>query len=145
MSLSDWAKAQWLTEQPSSPDEVKNLLGVADRDLGDCQIKGLSEDARLAIAYNGALQSATAALRAAGYRIARESHHFRTILSLEHTIGADSKMIAQFDAFRKKRNAGDYSIAGSTSRKEADEMVALAQRLRREVEDWIRSDYPALL
>src|ERR1700745_3479904 len=120
MSLSDWAKAQWLTEQPSSRDEGKNLLGVADRALRDCQVKGLSEDARLAIAYNGALQSATVALRAAGYRIAREAHHFRTILSLEHTIKAESKLIAQFDAFRKKRNAGDYSIAGSTSKKEAD-------------------------
>ena len=145
MSLSDWAKAQWLTEQPSSRDEVRNLLGVADRDLRDCQIKGLSEDARLAIAYNGALQSATAALRAAGYRIGREAHHHRTILSLEHTIGADSKLIAKFDAFRKKRNAADYSIAGSTSKKEADEMTALAQELRKDVEDWVRSRYPELL
>ena len=145
MSLSDWAKAQWLTELKSSRDEITNLLGVADRDLKDCQIKGLSEDARLAIAYNGALQSATAALRAAGYRIAREAHHFRTIFSLEHTIGADPKLIAKFDAFRKKRNLGDYSIAGATSKKEADEMAALAQHLRKDVEDWIRRSHPELL
>ena len=87
MSLSDWAKAQWLTEQKSSREELKNLLGVADRDLRDCQVKGLSDDARLAIAYNGALQLATAALRAAGYRLSREAHHHRALLSLEHTIG----------------------------------------------------------
>ena len=82
----------------------------------------------------------------AGYRIAREAHHYRTILSLEHTIGADTKRIAQFDAFRKKRNAGDYSIAGSISKKEADEMVGLAQKLRKDDEgNWIRLNYPELL
>jgi len=145
MSLSDWVKAQWLKEQKSSPQEIANLLGVTDRDLRDCQIKGLSEDARLAIAYNGALQSAMAALAAAGYRPSREAHHYRTIFSLEFTIGADSNLIAKFDAFRKKRNLGDYSIAGSTSKKEADEMVGLAQQLRRDVEAWIRANYPAML
>jgi len=145
MSLNDWVKAQWLREEKSSREEIANRLGVADRDLRDCQIKGLSEDARLAIAYNGALQSAMAALAAAGYRPSRDAHHYRTILSLEFTIGADTKLIAQLDAFRKKRNLGDYSIAGSTSKKEADEMAALAQKLRKDVENWIRSNYPQLL
>src|SRR5437667_11558028 len=145
MSLGDWVKAQWLKEQKSSRQEIANLLGVADRDLSDSQITGLSEDARLAIAYNGALQSAMAALAAAGYRPSRDAHHYRTILSLEFTIGADNKLIAKFDAFRKKRNLGDYSIAGSTSKKEADEMIALAQQLRKEVEAWIRANYPQLL
>jgi len=66
MSLGDWLKAQWLREEKSSREEIANLLDVADRDLRDCQIKGLSEDATPAIAYNGALQSAMAALAAAG-------------------------------------------------------------------------------
>src|SRR6266849_2655698 len=98
MSLSNWVKAQWLITQKSSRDEIANLLGVADRDLRDCQVQGLSEDARLAIGYNGALQSAMAALAAAGYRPSRDAHHHRTIHSLEFTIGADNKLIAKFDA-----------------------------------------------
>ena len=69
---------------------------------------------------------------------------YRTILSLEFTIGADTKLIAKLEAFRKKRNLGDYSIAGSTSKKEADEMVALAQQLRKDVEHWIHANYPQL-
>jgi len=144
MSLRDWVKAQWLIEQKHSRDEIANFLGVGDRDLRDCQVQGLSEDARLAIAYNGALQSAMAALAAAGYRPSRDAHHYRTILSLEFTIGADTNLIAKLEAFRKKRNLGDYSIAGSTSKKEADEMVALAQQLRKDVEDWIHANYPQL-
>jgi len=47
-------------------------LRLAERDLRECQAAGLSPDWRLAIAYNAALQSATAALAAAGYRAARD-------------------------------------------------------------------------
>jgi hypothetical protein len=118
---------------------------VADRDLGDCQVKGLSDDARLAISYNAALQCAVAALAACGYQPSREAHHSRIILSLEYTIGADNNLVAQFDAFRKKRNLGDYEMAGATSRKEADEMVALAQHLRKKVENWLGANHPELL
>ena len=144
MSLNDWLKAQWLKAHNSSRQEIANLLGVADRDLRDCEAKGLSDDGRLAISYNAALQCAVAALAASGYQPSRDAHHFRVILSLEHTIGADSNLIAKFDAFRKKRNLGDYEIAGSTSKKEADEMVVLAQQLRKQVEAWLRAEHSEL-
>jgi hypothetical protein len=71
MSLRDWLRAGWLSEHQSSREEVSDLLGVADRDLGDCQSSGLSPDWRLAIAYNAAMQLAVAALAAAGYRASR--------------------------------------------------------------------------
>jgi hypothetical protein len=66
--LQDWARNGWLTEHQSSPQEIADLLALADRDLNDCRAKGSSEDWQLAIAYNAALQSATAALAANGYR-----------------------------------------------------------------------------
>ena len=54
MSLTEWLKAQWLKAHKTSRQEIANLMGVADRDLRDCQAKGLSDDGRLAIAYNAA-------------------------------------------------------------------------------------------
>ena len=45
---------------------MRDLLGVAERDLADCGVPGLSADWRLNISYNAALQLATAALAAAG-------------------------------------------------------------------------------
>jgi len=54
-------------------------------------------------------------------------------------------LIAQFDQFRKKRNIGGYEQAGLVSDAEAEEMVALAQKLRNEVEEWIQSNYPQFL
>jgi hypothetical protein len=54
-------------------------------------------------------------------------------------------LVAQLDAFRKKRNTGDYEIAGLISKKEADEMITLAQRLRKLVEGWLRANHRELL
>ena len=65
MSLSDWLKAHWLTEHKTSRQEIADLLAVVDRDLKASTVKGLDDDWRLAIAYNAALQCATAALAAA--------------------------------------------------------------------------------
>ncbi|HEY2250183.1 MAG TPA: hypothetical protein VGH74_03940, partial [Planctomycetaceae bacterium] len=81
---------------------------MADRDLHDCTAKGLSDDWRLAIAYNAALQCATAALAASGYRASREAHHFRIVQSLSLTLGIENELVSQLDAFRKKRNISDY-------------------------------------
>ena len=114
---------------------------MADRDLADCQSPNLSPDWRLNIAYNAALQLATAALAAAGYRPSRESHHYRVIQSLALTIGTDSDLIETFDQFRKKRNIGGYERAGLVTDQEAREMFELAEQLRADVEKWIGDNY----
>jgi len=67
MSLQSWLQNSWLVQHTSSADEIKNLLAISDRDLAACQVKQLPADLRCAIAYNSALQAATAALAAAGF------------------------------------------------------------------------------
>jgi hypothetical protein len=145
MSLKNWLNNGWLTEHRTSTQEITSLLAVADRDLTDCRTSGLSSDWQLNIAYNAALQAATAALAASGYRAVREAHHYRIIQSLAHTIKADAGLIALLDQFRKKRNIGGYEQAGMVSDQEAGEMVDLAHRLRRDVEKWLREKHPDIL
>lgn len=145
VSLRDWLANGWLIEHRTSAREIGDLLAVADRDLRDCEIAGLSEDWQLSIGYNAALQMATAALAAAGYRAARESHHFRVLQSLTLTIGAEPALVAQLDQFRKKRNIGGYERVGAISDQEAKEMLLVAKKLRRRVEQWIRTNHPELL
>jgi hypothetical protein len=142
MSLQDWQRAGRLIAHQTSPREVADLLGVADRDLKDCKISNLSADWRLNIAYNAALQVATVALAGAGFRAAREAHHYRVIQSLGYTIGLAADRIAQFELFRKKRNIGGYERAGTVSNLEAKEMVALAQDLRQQVQEWLKVNHP---
>jgi hypothetical protein len=145
VNLSDWADRGWLVPHRTSPQEIAELLAVADRDLADCRAEGLSANWRLNIAYNAALQATTAALAAAGYRPGREAHHYRTIKSLAFTIRADAATVRTFDVFRKKRNVGTYERIGTVSDHEAREMEALANRLRGQVETWLRKNHPELL
>ncbi|HEV2965183.1 MAG TPA: hypothetical protein VG649_25385 [Candidatus Angelobacter sp.] len=145
MSLRDWVVNGWLTEHRSSAEEIRNLLNLVDRDLRTSQVKELDTDWKFAIAYNAALQAASAALAASGHRAAREAHHYRVIESLEFTIEADTKIIRKFDAFRKKRNLLSYELGGTISEKEAEEMQALAMTLRFQVDRWIREKYPELV
>ena len=144
MSLKDWLNKGWVVNHKTSSEEVADLLGVADRDLEDCKAEGLSPHWKLAIAYNAALQMATAALAACGYRSSREAHHYRVIQSLRYTIKADSALIAQFDKFRKKRNIGGYERAWAVSDQEAGEMLVLAKRLRDDIENWLKENRPEL-
>ena len=144
MGLKDWLNKGWVVNHKTSPEEIADLLGVADRDLEDCKAEGLSSHWKLAIAYNAALQMATAALAACGYRSAREAHHYRVIQSLRYTIKADSIIIAQFDKFRKKRNIGGYERAWAVSDQEAGEMLVLAKRLSDDIEDWLKENHPEL-
>ena len=145
MSLGDWLRNGWLVEHTTSTAEIGELLAIADRDLADCRVQGLSPEWRLNIAYNAALQASTAALAACGYRASREAHHYRVIQSLALTIGADASLVRQFDLFRKKRNIGGYERAGTVSDKEANEMIALAEQIRQEVRDWLVSYHPDLV
>ena len=145
MSLQSWLQNSWLVQHTSSADEIKNLLAISDRDLTACQVKQLPADWRCAIAYNAALQAATAALAAAGYRATRDNHHYRVIQSLEFTTAPGRKFIDTLDGFRKKRNVSSYDVAGAVSGKEADEMFGLATSLRADVEKWIRATHPKLL
>jgi len=137
VSLQNWEKNNWLVKHKPTAGEITQLLGLADRDLKDSQADGLTDDWKLNIAYNSALQSATAALLASGYRASREMHHYRVVGSLAYTIGADADLINKLDKFRKKRNISDYEIAGSVTQGEAKEMFRLAKELRKEVVGWL--------
>ena len=145
MSLKDWSRNGWLVEHKTSPAEIADLLEIANRDLADCRVQGLSADWRLNIAYNAALQAATAALAACGYRASRDAHHYRVIHSLALTIGADPSFVRKFDVFRKKRNISGYDRAGMVSDQEAKEMIALAERIGEDVKGWLESCHPEFL
>ena len=145
MSLRDWQTNSWLVEHKSGPEEIAALLAIVERDLANARVAGLAEDWKLNIAYNAALQAATAALAAAGFRAAREQHHYRTIQSLALTIGWPAAKLSRLDRFRKKRNIGGYETAGVVSEQEAREIHELALGLRADVLAWLRKRHSKLL
>jgi hypothetical protein len=145
MSLELYLDNRWIRRHESSVVEITNLLAIADRDIRESQTPGLGPEWRFDIAYNSALQSATAALASAGYRAERQNKHLRTIECLQFTVGLTEKEVAFLDACRRKRHTAVYDQMGAISDLEADEMVQRAISLRQQVEAWIRRTHPELL
>jgi hypothetical protein len=145
MSFEHWVKNSWLERIDSDAAEIVRLLGLADRRLEDYEravVGKLSPDVQLVLAYDAIRSSATAALRAAGYRVVRGGReHYRTIEALEFSIDPQRKMVPTLDALRKKRNVGSYDDYGLVSQGEADRCGKMAVRVRKEIEEWIRKNH----
>jgi uncharacterized protein (UPF0332 family) len=58
---------------------------------------------------------------------------------------SQSERVAYFDDCRKKRNIAEYDIAGVVSEKEAEEILIEAKAFKREIEEWLRNNYPGLV
>ena len=116
MSLENWVKNSWLERRDSDAEEIARLLALADGRLEDYHravVGKLSSDVQLGLAYDGIRISATAALRAAGYRVVRGgSEHYRTIEALEFSIDPQKKIIPTRDMQDRKRNIGLYDDYG---------------------------------
>jgi hypothetical protein len=146
MSLEKWVEYGWLRREPTSPREIKDLLGIVERSLADSRVEAVSTDLRFIAAFNAALSVATTALRASGHRtVTQAGHHVKTIESLELTIGANPKLIQRFKIFNNKRNKSVYDVAGAVSDQELEAIVKLATELRDSTLTWLRKTHPELL
>ena len=145
MTLQRYLENSWIRPHETSFQEIGELLAIADRDIGQSQTPGLGPEWRFGIAYNAALQLATAALAAAGYQAERQNKHQRTIECLSWTVGLGSSEVALLDLCRRKRHTNVYEQVGAISDQEADEMIALAIRLRTQVTVWLKSQFPDLV
>jgi len=138
MALADWLDCGILASHTPNRNEIVGLPSIVERDLRDCRAPGLSPEWQLSIAYNAILQAATAALAAAGYRVRRrEGGHYHSLESLACTVGVEPDVLRTADVLRKKRHLSDYVRAGAVSQQEADEAIALAERLCAETETWL--------
>jgi hypothetical protein len=144
VSLTDWLNEKLITLHKPSPGEIADLLHICDRDLEKIKIVELGPDWRLSIAHNAALQAATAALAAFGYRARSQGQHYIVLKSLAFTLKLSPGVIKRLDKFRQKRNISDYERSGAVTEQEAKEMVAMAVMLRGDVEKWLRTYYPDL-
>jgi len=144
LSLDDWLSKGLVALHEPSASEISNLLHICDRDLEKAGIVEPGPDWRLSIAHNAALQAATAALAATGYRARKEAQHYHVLQSLAFTVKTDAAPIRQLDKFRRKRNMSDYERAGMVTEQEAREMIALAKLLRDDVERWLKAHHPKL-
>ena len=68
MSLEQWVRNGWLQRAEPTLPEIRKLLALVDREIGDAQATGLSNEGRFEHAYNAALQVCMIALRVSGFQ-----------------------------------------------------------------------------
>ena len=75
MSLIDLLNSGRLTRHKTSQNEIRSLMQVVERDIGDAHVPGLSADRKFAIAYNAIFTLATIPIYCKGYKTKGEGHH----------------------------------------------------------------------
>lgn len=146
MSLTQWQSNGWLRPHKTDRKEIANLLAIADRDITDAGANDISDDWKFGIAYNAALKLCTMMLYAEGYRPENTLAHYRTLLSIEYTLGEHRREDAVYlNACRAKRNTVEYDNIGGASRAEAEELLSFAKELRIDVLENLRKKHPELL
>lgn len=92
MTLSDWAKNDWLKPHQTSRAEIEGLLSIVERELHDARVRGISSDGKFTHAYRAVLTLGTVLLHCSGYTPAKgQSHHYRTIAALPMILGDSMK------------------------------------------------------
>jgi len=128
-----------------SRDELEKLYRVIRRDIKAAGNRKMDDDWRFAAAYNAALQSAAAALKASGYEVPKAGGaHFQTIESLKLTIGDDGTIVDQLQKFRAKRGGGIYEETDIASDQEIKELRNLAMELFERVRVCINKQHPGI-
>jgi hypothetical protein len=148
MSLQNWLQIGRLSKHEATVAEVRNLLGVVDRELSDGGVLGVSDDGRFRNAYEAALILCKLALHACGFEVQKRAsgHHSYWINSLVFTLGAEYKATAiHLSQCSRLRHTGLYDHAGVVQKQDADDLLEAARELRVAVLDWLRSQHPDLV
>lgn len=108
-------------KQPTSPNEIRALLGLVERDQQQARVPGLHLDGEFGFLYNVALQLATITLRLNGLRVGQTAHHRETFRTVREWVPDDLKsVILHFDRARRKRNTLTYDQVGAISRTDVE-------------------------
>ena len=98
MTLKTWLAEGRLQSHQTTPQQILDLLALADRNMANATVSELSPDWQFTIAYQAALSLATIPLYLAGYRTVsnKGGHHFVTLSALPETMNANQKDRARF-------------------------------------------------
>jgi len=146
MTLQNLLRIGKLKDHTPTAAEVQRLLASIDRNLCDAEVSSISDETRFDAAYKAVMQSALAAMMAAGYRPAASEpgHHQTMIQSLPLTLGVSNDVWVVLDALRKQRNANDYTGQPITPAVVV-ECLAQAKALRKTLLARLSSAHPKLL
>lgn len=147
MSLQQWLDNSWIKSIEPSRQEVAGLLAIAEREIADAALAGMSSDGRFEHAYNAVRSLSQLALHAAGFAVPKGGRqHEWTIGSLKYTLAGDwVEKADHFDYCRRLRNKSLYDRSGMTQQRDADDLLCEATKLMAAVQAWLEKDHPRLI
>lgn len=109
---------------PPSRADLEQLLAIAERDLGQSRLQLLHLDTRYALAYNAALQLATAVLSLHGVRVRKMAFHQQTLAELKARLPEAMQGFADYlERARRKRNAAAYDRVNVVGEGEVTDLI----------------------
>ena len=147
VNLKKYVTKGYIVSTPTDKEEIARLIRLAERDISESAEKCHETDWQFAIAYNAALQLATIALRASGYRATTKvGHHWITFTILPDILG--DKFIKEayyFNECRTKRNTTEYCDVGTISQDEAQKLIHEVIAFKKKINSWLKTHHPTLL
>lgn len=147
MSLQQWLDNSWISRCEPSAETVSQHLRIAERNIADASLGGISPDGRFDHAYDAVRCLCELALHACGYSVPKgQRQHERIIESIVFTIGGDWAEEAGFlDQCRRQRNKSMYDRSDVVRPQEADELLKVAQALLVAVRRWLEANHSDLV
>ena len=147
MSLQQWLDNAWLKRATPSAQVVQSLLAIAEREIADASLEGISADGRFDHAYDAVRSLCEAALHASGYAVPKGGRkHERVIESLKFTVdGPWTDEVDLFDRSRRLRHQSIYERIGVVRQRDADDLLETARRLLEATREWLHAQHPELV
>jgi hypothetical protein len=146
MTWTDWLREGRLEPHKAARGEIAALRRAAERSLRDSALPDLSPEGRFQLAYGAALDIATVAVLAAGYRVrARVGHHQLVLEAAAVALGPESdSLLSYLDLCRRRRNTISYE-GDEVGDEQAQELLRETGRFAALVKAWLEHRHRDLL
>lgn len=137
-------ESRQIEEKPAPDEEVRGMWSKAVRTWQGSALPDLDPDSAFTLAYQGALQAATAVIRAAGDRVYGDGHHqhtFDTVAALR--AGNLSEAARELNTIRQRRHRAVYDWT-TTEEKDLARLRSAASSLFQHGRGWLRQQRPQL-
>lgn len=147
MTLQQWLEDSWIRQITRSKQEVANLTRVAEREIADAILHGMSADNVFVHAYNAVRTLCQVALHASGFAVPKGGdQHLRVIESLKFTLGdqwADEAVY--YDHCRRTRHKLMYDNTDIVQQRDAENLLASAKKLQNAIKQWLSDKHPDMV
>ena len=140
MSLEKLLRDRRLVKQVWSDEDLRNLLGLAEDNLKNASVTGVSLDGVYIFAYGAAQSLAAVIVRGSGHKTRGLGHHETLFETLGLLLPSEKEVAAYFNRCREKRNTISYKAPNQATPEQTKELVERAGAFQKVVIQWLKAN-----